>query len=213
MINRRSVNRGARRLRLAVFTATLILGTLISAGATLAAAEAWDIDSSHSAVTFQIRHFFSMVPGRFSSFHGTLSFDEKDPAQSSIEFTIDAASVSTDNEKRDGHLKSADFFNVEKFPTLTFKSKQIEKSAGTNQFNVTGEITIIGVTKPITVQAQLIGVGPDAWGGTRAGLTITGVVNRKDFGMTWNKALDNGGTMLSDEVNIAVNLEIAKKKA
>jgi polyisoprenoid-binding protein YceI len=208
-----SAKRRSPERRLAVLFATLTLAWMFTAGAALAGAEAWDIDSSHSGVSFQIRHFFSMVSGRFSSFHGAMLFDEKDPTRSSMEFTIDATSISTDNEKRDGHLKSPDFFNVEKFPTLTFKSTKIEKGADANHFSVTGDFTMIGVTKPITVQVQLLGIGPDAWGGTRAGFTATGVVNRKDFGMVWNKALDNGGTMLSDEVNITVNLEVAKKKA
>jgi polyisoprenoid-binding protein YceI len=213
MMIRHSSTRRSPKRRLAALLVPVVLGGLVSAGAAIAAPAAWDIDAAHSAISFQVRHFFSMVPGRFGSFQGALMFDEADPTQSSIEFTIDAASVSTDNEKRDGHLKSPDFFNVEKFPTLTFKSTKVEKTAQAGVFNVTGDFTMIGVTKPVTVQAELIGVGPDAWGGTRAGFTVTGTVNRKDFGMVWNKTLDSGGTMLSDDVKITVNLEVVKKKA
>lgn len=192
-----------------LFTGFAALGANVAG----AAPAAWEIDAAHSGVNFQIRHFFAMVPGRFSGFSGNLVFDPTDPAKSSIEFTIDGATVNTDNQKRDEHLRSADFFNVEKFPTLTFKSTKIAKTSEENVYDVAGDFTMLGVTKPVTVRVEVLGVGPDAWGNTRAGFEVTGKVNRKDFGMVWNKVLDNGGTMLSDDVKLDVSLSAVAKKS
>lgn len=200
---------------LALFLLPVLFGFVPGAGAgeAVAAPAAWEIDVAHSGVTFQVRHFFTMTPGRFGQFGGTVMFDEADPANSSVELTIDAASINTDNAKRDEHLRSADFFNVEKFPTLAFKSTKVEKTGTPNVYNVTGEFTMLGVTKPLTVSVEVIGIGPDSWGGTRGGFNVTGSINRKDFGMVWNKSLDTGGLMLGEEVKISVPLELVKKKA
>jgi polyisoprenoid-binding protein YceI len=176
-----------------------------------ARAAAFEIDPAHSSLGFSIRHVFTKVPGRFEKFGATLDFDEAAPEKSTIEFTIDATSVTTDVEKRDGHLKSADFFNVEKYPTLVFKSTKVEKTAEKNVYNVTGDFTMLGVTKPVTVRVEILGAGPDGRGGTQVGLEVSGTVNRKDFGMIWNKTLDQGNTLLGDDVKFQASIEAHKK--
>ena len=143
-------------------------------------------------------------------FTAKIVFDEKTPANISVEASADANSIWTDNERRDGHLKSADFFDVEKYPVITFKSTKVV-AAGKNKYKITGDFTMHGVTKPVTFDAEFlgagaVGVGGQSWG-TTAGFTATTVINRKDFGVSWNKALDNGGAMLSDEVTINLNIE------
>ncbi len=170
----------------------------------------FNVDKSHSEVGFDVRHFFSKVHGRFNSFTGKIVFDEKTPANISIEASADANSIWTDNERRDGHLKSADFFDAEKFPTISFRSTKVV-AAGKNKYKITGDFTMHGVTKPVTFDAEFlgsgqVGVGGQSWG-TKAGFTATAVINRKDFGVSWNKTLDNGGAMLADEVTIVLNIE------
>jgi polyisoprenoid-binding protein YceI len=175
------------------------------------AASVFEIDSAHSSIGFSIRHLFTMVPGRFDKFSASFAYDEGAPENSSAAFTIDAASVNTDNTKRDGHLRNPDFFNVEKFPTLTFKSTKVEKTDQRNVYKVTGDFTMLGVTKPVTVQVEVVGIGPDGFGNTKGGFQVTGSINRKDFGMVWNKALDTGNTLLGDEVKFQVSIEAVKK--
>ncbi len=200
---------------LALFLIPVLFGVAPAVGSSdaVAAPEPWEIDVAHSGVTFQVRHFFTMTPGRFSKFNGAVMYDEADPTKSSVELTIDAASINTDNEKRDEHLRSADFFDVAKFPTLTFKSTKVEKTEQAGMYKMTGDLTMVGVTKPVTVMVEVIGIGPDAWGGTRGGFTVTGSLNRKDYGLVWNKTLDTGGAMLGDEVKFSIPLELVKKKA
>lgn len=168
------------------------------------------IDKSHSEVGFDVRHFFSKVHGRFNDFGGDIVLDQANLAASSVEATVQTASVWTDNERRDGHLKSEDFFAAEKFPTLMFKSTKITPVDKT-KFKMAGDLTMRGVTKPVVFDVELLGVGAvgvggQSWG-TRAGFTATTVVNRKDYGINWNKTLDNGGMMLSDDVTITLNIE------
>ncbi len=177
------------------------------------AASAYEIDSAHSAIGFSIRHIFTMVPGRFEKFTADIAFDEAAPEKSTVMVTIDAASITTDNEKRDGHLRSPDFFNAEKFPTLTFKSTKVEKTDQPNLYKVTGDFTMLGVTRTVTAQVEILGVGPDGFGGTRAGFQVTGALNRKEFGLVWNKTLDTGNTLLGDEVKFQVSIEAMKKAA
>ncbi len=170
----------------------------------------FNVDKSHSEVGFDVRHFFSKVHGRFNSFTGKIVFDEKTPANISVEASAEANSIWTDNERRDGHLKGADFFDVEKFPTVSFRSTKVV-AAGKNKYKITGDFTMRGVTKPVTFDAEFlgagaVGVGGQSWG-TKAGFTATAVINRKDFGVSWNKTLDNGGAMLADEVTIVLNIE------
>lgn len=184
-------------------------------GATTAIAEPvpFQIDPAHSQVGFSVRHFFGQVPGRFNDFSGTIQFDEKHPAASSVEATIQTASIFTNEEKRDAHLRSPDFFDVEKYPTITFTSTRVTP-AGKDRFKIAGALTMHGVTRPVVLDTQLLGVG--AIGiegkamGTRAGFTATLTVNRKDYGINWNKVLDNGNLMLSDEVAITLQIEAAK---
>jgi polyisoprenoid-binding protein YceI len=175
------------------------------------AGSVFEIDPAHSSVGFSIRHLFTMVPGRFEKFSAAINYDEAAPERSTTEFTIDAASVSTDNDKRDAHLRSPDFFNVAKFPTLTFKSTKVEKTPQQNVFKVTGDFTMLGVTKPVTVQVEVVGIGPDGFGNTKGGFQVTGSLNRKDFGMVWNKALDATNTLLGDDVKFQVSIEAVKK--
>jgi polyisoprenoid-binding protein YceI len=168
---------------------------------------AWKIDASHSAVHFAVRHMVvSKVRGRFSRFEGEIAFDEADPARSTVKVTIDADSIDTNEPKRDGHLKSPDFFDVAKFPTLTFASTKIEKLKG-DQYRVHGDLTIHGVTKNVTLDAELLGIGKDPWGVRRAGFTASGALDRKDFGLHWNQVLETGGVLVGDKVELTLEVE------
>lgn len=173
------------------------------------AGDTYRIDATHSEIGFKVRHFLSKTPGRFAKFQGLIQMDDKDISKSSVEVTIDVATISTDNENRDKHLKSPDFFDVEKFPTITFKSTAV-KEVAKGRLEVTGDFTLRGVTKRITFPITNLGTQASSMG-VRAGF-VDGVLklNRKDFGVLWNKVLDNGGTMLSDEVDITLNIEAVK---
>ena len=191
-------------------TSSLML-TLILALATVApAADVYTIDGAHSDVNFKIRHLISQVNGRFVEFDGTVNVDFKNLDASSVTFSIDAASIDTDNEDRDTHLRSADFFDVEKHPAITFKSSKITK-VGDNDYEVTGTFTMIGVSKEITLPVTYLGAVQDPWGNTKAGYELSTTINRKDYGMEWNKALDAGGFILGDDVEVAINLELTKE--
>ena len=174
-----------------------------------AAPEVYEFDKVHSQAGFKVRHFFSQVPGRFDEFTGTVHWDEADPTKSMVEIVIQATSINTGSAKRDEHLRSADFFDVAKFPTLTFKSSQIAPAGTTNRFKVRGDLNMRGVTKSIDVDLEVLGVG-DTPIGKRAGFIATAKINRQDFGVSWNKALDKGGTVLSDEVTVEFPIEAAK---
>ncbi len=195
-----------RTIRASVLTISAIA---LAAAAATAAPVAYKIDKSHSDVGFKVRHFFSKTPGRFSDFSGMINLDEKNPSASSVDVTIQTASIQTNNERRDNHLRSDDFFNAEKFPTITFKSTKITPVEG-NKFKVDGDLTIRDVTKPVTLDAELVGMGAVGQSGTRAGFQATTSVNRKDYGVLWNKTLDNGGTMLDDIVYINLDVEAVK---
>ena len=171
----------------------------------------YDVDASHSNVDFKIRHMMSKVNGNFGKFTGTFSFDAKKPEAAKGVFTVEAASINTNNEKRDGHLKGDDFFNVGKFPTLTFNTTGFKKAG--KGFSMSGDLTMLGVTKPVTFNVEYLGAGKDPWGNSKAGFSATGKINRKDFGMVWNKALDAGGVLLGEEVEITLNIEAAEKVA
>jgi polyisoprenoid-binding protein YceI len=136
--------------------------------------------------------------------------DAKNPAASSVEFHIKATSIDTNNADRDKHLRTADFFDVEKYPEITFKSDSV-KPAGKNKYNVTGTLTMHGVSKKVTLPVTFLGEGKDPWGGTRAGFETSTTLNRKDYGIVWNKAVDNGGVLLGDDVKIDINLETKKE--
>jgi polyisoprenoid-binding protein YceI len=167
---------------------------------------AWEIDSTHSQVTFSVRHMMiSTVKGQFKVIRGQLHIDEQNPANSWVEAEADAASVDTRDEKRDGHLRSPDFFNVDTHPTLIFKSTKVEK-VGDEEYKVTGDLTIRGVTKPVTFNAEYSGQIKDLYGLQRAGLTAKATINRKDFNLNWNVALESGGVLVSDNVKIEIDL-------
>mgnify|MGYP001168828573 CR=1 FL=1 len=179
----------------------------------VAAPTTWKVDAAHTTVGFEVRHFFSKVHGVFRDVEGSIVFDEADPATIKVEATVKVASVDTGNQKRDGHLQSADFFNSEKDSTLSFKSTKVAKVAK-GKYKVTGDLTMRGVTKSVVFDADFlgaseVGVGGQSWG-AKAGFAATATVNRKDFGINWNKTLDNGGVMVDDMVKIDLNIEADK---
>ena len=196
-----------RRLHMLAVAAAV---ALLSAAA-VAQAVQYQIDPVHSSAQFSVRHMMvSNVRGEFAKVTGTVVYDPKNPALSSVEATIDAASINTHEPKRDDQLKSPDFFDVAKYPTLTFKSKKVE-AAGEGKLRVTGELTIHGVTREVVLDVEgpspEVKMGPNFKSGASASTTI----NRKDFGMTWNRALDNGGVMVGDEVKITLEIEMGRK--
>ena len=175
-------------------------------------AATWQMDPDHSSFQFKIRHLMvSNVKGDFSKSRGVVTIDDRDITQLKVEVTIDAASVNTSHAKRDEHLRGADFFDVARYPTITFVSKKVMRT-DTNRLKVIGDLTLHGVTKEITVDVE----GPtqevkDPWGNFRRGATATSKINRRDFGMTWNKMLDTGGVLVADELDIYVEVELVKK--
>jgi len=188
-------------------TLRLIALALIVAGSTAMAAD-WTLDKAHSSMNFTVKHLMvSTVHGQFTDFDGTASFDAKDLSTLKTSFTAQVASVNTDNEKRDGHLKSADFFDAEKFPTLTFVSKSAKQTAP-GKATLTGDLTIRGVTKEVTFDVEGFGAEiATPWGAIAVGGTATTTINRQDFGVSWSKSLDGGGVVAGDNVKITVELE------
>jgi polyisoprenoid-binding protein YceI len=175
------------------------------------AVSTWNIDPTHSVAEFKVKHMMiSNVKGQFAKVSGVLNFDETDLAKSQVQAVIEAASINTRDEQRDTHLKSADFFHVEQHPTLSFKSTRITQKAE-GEMSVAGDLTIRGVTKPVVFTVE----GPtapakDPWGNTRIGLSATTKINRKDFGLTWNAALETGGILVGDEVTITLDVQFVK---
>lgn len=190
---------------------TLALALTLALAAAPAQASTWVVDQSHSGVDFGVRHYVSQVGGSFNDFGGTVVMDEADLGKSSVEFWIDAASIDTRNENRDGHLRSEDFFHVEKYPRITFVSENIAKT-GDNRFDVTGTLTMRGVAKTVTLPVTFLGTMPDNRGNARAGFSTSTVLDRKDYDIVWNQALDHGGFVLGDDVTVSVNLEMTEKK-
>jgi polyisoprenoid-binding protein YceI len=189
-----------RSQRCAVLALTGLLGMLP------AAAAVWEFDSDHSAAQFSVTHMMiTTVRGQLSNVQGTVEIDDGNPASLKVDASIDASTIDTRNAKRDGHLKSADFFDVEKYPTITFKSKKAQK-AGEGAYKVTGDLTMHGVTKEVVL--DVTGVKE---ANARMGAVATTKVNRKDFGLTWNKSLEAGGVLVGDEVQITIDIELAKK--
>lgn len=183
----------------------LLLAALALTARAQAAPQTYEIDPVHSRVDFLIRHMFSKVSGGFTKFQGQIIYDPAAPAASSVKAEIDAASINTANERRDGHLKSPDFFDAAKYPTITFTSGKI--TPGTDgKLKVEGTLSMHGVTKPVTLDAAFLGSGPDLDGAPRAGFEATLKLDRKDFGVVWNKTLDQG-TLLGDEVSINLQIE------
>jgi polyisoprenoid-binding protein YceI len=195
-------------------TAAVVVALLLAfAAVSRAAVTTWEFDPVHSKPTFTIRHLFGMVPGHFNGFSGTVKLDEDKIVNSSVEVTIQTASISTDNEKRDQHLRSPDFFDAAKYPTITFRSTKVEPAKTKDVYEVTGDLTIRDVTRPVVVQVQVLGIGPDPFNpnGKRAGFIASTTINRLDYGVKWNKTLDNGGTLLGDEVKIEFPVEAATR--
>jgi polyisoprenoid-binding protein YceI len=190
-------------MRRNLFATLLVAGALAVAGAAQAAV--WTIDTSHSSVGFSVRHIFSKVPGTFDKFSGTIDYDPAKPEAASVKVEIEAASINTKNERRDNHLRSADFFEVEKYPTLSFQSTKVVKGAG-NALTVEGNLTMKGVTKPVTLAVTFLGA-TDPQPGARSGFEATTTVDRKEYGILWNRTLDAGGTLLSDDVTITILIE------
>jgi len=171
----------------------------------------WNIDPVHSVAEFKVKHMMiSNVKGQFTRVKGFLARDEADLTNSRVEASVDAASINTRDDQRDAHLKSADFFDVEKFPTLSFKSTKVTQIAG-GELAVAGELTIHGVTRNVafTVEGPTE-PGKDPWGNTRIGLSATTKINRKDFGLTWNSPLETGGILVGDEVTITLDVQFVK---
>ena len=190
----------------------LILTLAVMAAAVPAAADQYAIDTAHSSVGFEIRHLaISKTRGTFGALEGTFEFVEGKPGEWSVEAVIQAASISTDNEDRDKHLKSPDFLDVEKFPTLTFKSKAVEMESE-NEGVLRGELTLHGVTRVVELDLEFLGTVTDPWGNEKAGFSATTKINRKDYGLTWNKALETGGLVVGDEVKITLEIEGNKVK-
>jgi polyisoprenoid-binding protein YceI len=165
----------------------------------------WDIDASHSDVSFTVRHMMvSKVKGNFARFSGELVTAD-DVLNSSVTADIELDSIDTRNEQRDGHIRSADFFDVENFPTMTYRSSGIRQDGG--DFIVDGDLTLRGVTKNVPLRLEINGFGPDAYGGTRAGFTATTEINRTDFGVNWNGAIEAGGVVVSEKVTITLEIQ------
>jgi len=186
------------------------LSVAFLAVAGFAAANTYTIDPVHSDVSFKVRHLVSKTSGQFTEFDGTIVADFDNLDASSVIFTIKSASIDTKNEDRDKHLRSGDFFDVETYPEITFTSSKITGS-GANSYAVEGTLTMHGVSKTVTLPVVFLGEVKDPWGNTKAGFEIETTIDRKDYGIIWNKALDAGGMILGDEVEISINLETQKK--
>jgi len=187
----------------------LLAGLLL--GGSAYAADTYTLDADHSTITFRVRHLISKVSGSFGAFEAEIVGDQGSPEKGSVQFTIDVASIDTGNEKRDEHLRNEDFFDAEKYPAITFKSTKIVRRAE-NAFDVHGTFTMRGVTRDIVVPVVFNGVMDDPWGNTKAGFEISMTLNRKDYGVSWNKLMDKGGMILGDEVEIFISLQAVQVK-
>lgn len=172
----------------------------------------WKIDASHSEITFKVKHLvISTVSGKFTEFDATVEAEKDDFSDAQVSFSAKIDSISTGNEQRDGHLKSADFFDAAGHPELSFKSTALKQVSGSD-YELTGDLTIRGTTKPVTLKAEFGGIQNDFYGNTVAGFELTGKINRQDFGLTWSAVTEAGGVVVSDEVKLAVNVEMIKQK-
>lgn len=195
-------------LSVGLWCSAAMVGLPAGAGAEMAR---WDLDPDHSIIEFRVAHMVvSKTAGKFMDYTGVVEMDADAHQFKTIEASINTASVNTNHEKRDAHLRNADFFDVEKYPTMTYKMKSYKKTG--DGYTALGDLTLHGVTKEITLVGSFNGVTKDPWGNTRAGFTAEGKVNRKDFGMVWNKALDTGGVVVGDEVQIRLDIECIKSK-
>jgi polyisoprenoid-binding protein YceI len=173
----------------------------------------WQIDPAHSVIGFEVKHLMiSKVRGRFGAVTGTLVLDEDDVTKSTVTAEIDVTSVDTREAQRDAHLKSGDFFEVEKFPKMTFRSTRVEKD-GSGEVKLAGDLTIRDVTREVVLTVEDEGREKDPWGGDRAGFSATGKIDRRDFGLTWNQALETGGVLVSNEIKLVLDVQAVKAQA
>ncbi|MCA9924062.1 MAG: YceI family protein [Anaerolineales bacterium] len=173
----------------------------------------WQIDSAHSEINFSVRHMMiSKVRGTFESFSGSVNFDESNPTNTTVDISIDAAGINTREDQRDGHLRSPDFLNADEFPTLTFKSTKVEQ-IDENNGKLYGNLTIRGVSKPVVLDVEYAGQAKSPWGTTSAGFSAKTSINRNDWGLTWNQALETGGILVGDKIAIEIELELVKQEA
>jgi len=208
-----SMNSAARTRFIAMLAAVAGISIAGLAGPPRASAapETYTIDPAHSAVGFKIRHLFSRVPGRFTKFEGTITLDQSDMTKGAVNVSIDAASIDTNEPKRDAHLRSDAFFDVEKHPAITFRSTGV-KVVSKDKLQVSGDLTIRGTTKPVILEVDVLGFGPAFGGGYRGGFEARTRVNRQDFGVAWNSVVEGGGTVLGDDVDITLNVEAVRDK-
>jgi polyisoprenoid-binding protein YceI len=179
--------------------------------ATVAGLESWSLDTSHSTVGFRVRHMVvSKVSGRFTRWSGTLQLGGRNLQDSRVDVSIDVASIDTGVEKRDAHLRSPDFFDAARFPRIAFRSARVD-SAGEDRYRVTGDLTIRGVTRPVALDVEFGGRTKDPWGGERVGFTARAALDRREFGLTWNQALETGGVLVGEKVEIELELEAVKQ--
>ena len=189
-------------------TGILLAGLPLNAGAETAR---WEIDPDHSLIEFRVSHMVvSKTSGRFTDYKGFIDMDTDAKTIHAVEATINAASVDTNHDKRDAHLRNPDFLDVKQYPTMTYKMKSAKQQG--DSYTIIGDFTLRGVTREIILVSTFNGVTKDPWGGTRAGFSAEGKLNRKDFGMTWDKTLDNGGLIVGNEVQVRLDIECIKQK-
>jgi len=200
--------RPRRSRRLEAFGFALLCSTFLVLSASTALATTYKVDPEHTSVNFTVRHLFTRVHGRFDKFEGTIIFDPKHPEQAKVWGSIEAASVNTNEPKRDKDLRSNHFFDVKKFPKITFKSTAVtDIDRRTKTAKVHGFLTIHGVRRPVVLDATYLGAGKDPWGNEKAGFSATLTINRKDYGLTWNEVLETGGVLVGDLVSIELDVE------
>ena len=185
----------------------LLLATFLAVGlASSSQAESWKVDPAHTTVGFNVSHLFTSVQGRFDRFEGTVDFDLANPEAAVVRGTVEAASINTNNEKRDKHLRSSDFFDTEKHPKLHFESTKATITQGRNG-KIAGNLTIHGVTRAVVLDVKFLGSGKDPWGNERAGFRAELTINRRDYGLNWNELLETGGYLVGDEIEIRIDAE------
>ena len=194
------------------FLRTLGAVALLALVALPASAATWTVDTSHSTLEFKIRHLLAKTSGEFADWTGTIVTAGDDLTDSTVEIVIQTASIDTDNDDRDNHLRSEDFFHVEKYPTITFTSTKVVKT-GENEYDVHGQLAMRGVTRDIVIPMEFHGTGKDPWGNTKAGFSGEVEINRKDFDIVWNKAIDQGGVLLGDDVEIEIEINAVQTQS
>ena len=194
-----------------MFSRLVLAGAALVVAALPATAQTWKIDSAHSSASFTVKHMMvSNVHGRFGKVEGTVVYDGKNVVDAQVDTTIDATTITTDNEKRDAHLKSPDFFDAAGFPTITFKSKRVEV-VGPGKFKLIGDLTMRGKTKEVVLDAEGPTAPVNAQGSQRVGVTATTTLNRHDYGVSWSRTMDGGGYVVGDDVKVTIELELIKQ--